>query len=372
MSDSPQAPQAPDPTKVANANAGANRYNTYSPFGSQTWTQAGTNPDGTIQWNQNINLDPTQQKILDANNQATLGQANLANQQMGNVANSVNNPPDFSSLNPLKTSVAVDGKAQYGINTDGTENLTRNVDSSGIQRQLQVPQDQLYGAMGNAQKAAYGMQTQYLDPQYQQQQHDLENQLTQQGVTQNSDAWNKAMDQMTRQKTFDYNNAFNNSFSTGLAANNQLFNQDLSSGNFVNSAQGQNFGEGMANAALNNSSANQLYQQRMGEANLNNGTLNSVFNANLANNQFGNQAHAQQLQDLLTQQNNPINMLNALRNGTQVNTPNFGSGGYSPTDMNQLYQNIYQGQLANNNAQISQNNALTNGLFTLGAAAIGA
>jgi len=266
--------------------------------------------------------------------------------------------------------VGIDGKPQYNIDTSGTENLTRGIDSSGIQRGLKVPPEQLYAAMQNAQKAAYGMQTQYLDPQYQSQQKDLENKLTQQGVLQNSDAWNRAMDEMGRQKTFDYNNAFNNSFSTGLAANNQLFNQDLSSGQFVNQAQAQQFGEGMANANLNNSAANQLYNQRMGQANLNNSTADTEFRDKLANAQFGNQAHAQQLSDMLQEQQNPINMMNALRTGTQINTPNFGSGGYSPTDMSAQYQNVYNGQLAGYNTKVAQNNAMTQGLFELGAAAL--
>lgn len=361
--DTPKAPEAPDPTKVANANANANRYNINTPFGNQVWKKTGVNPDGTDKWEQDVTLDPAQQELLDRSNQLSL-------KQMGNVENSVNNPPDFNGLQPLKYGVDVDGKPTFAIDQTGTEDLTRNVDSSGIQRQLKVPQEQLYAAMQNAQKAAYGMQTQYLDPQYQQAQHDLENKLTQQGVLQNSDAWNRAIEEQGRQKTFDYNNAFNNSFATGLAANNQLFNQDLSSGQFVNAAQGQQFNEGMANANLNNSAANQLYGQRMGSANLNNATLDTQFKDRLANAQFNNQAHAQQLTDMLTQQNNPINVLSALRNGTQINAPNFGSGGNSPTDMAALYNNVYNGQLSNYNSQIAQNNALTGGLFNLGAAGI--
>lgn len=383
-------PVPPDPKVIGDAQtktnvetaqetAKLNHSNQETPLGNSNWTQDPT----TGQWNQKVTLDPAQQGILNSSNVSGQISADAGINQAQKIQGGA--PPlDMSGLNSLKSDVGVGdvGKPQIGINTNGTEDLTRHVDDSGIQRQLKVPQEQLYAEMQNAQRAAYGMQTQYLDKDYSQRQHDVENKLTQQGVLQGSDAWNRETQNLGAQRTFDYNNAFNNSFDKGLAANNQLFNQDLSSGQFVNSAQGQQFNEGMANANLNNSSAKQLYDQRMGSANLNNSTLQTVFGDRVANAQLNNQTHAQQLQDMLTARNQPIaeqgqniNQYNALRTGSQVNYPNFGGTPQStvaPTDLTGGYNNQFNAQMGQYNGQIAQNNATTQGLYGLGAAGIAA
>ncbi len=385
----PATPIPPDPKVIgdsqtktnidtAEATARLNHSNQKTPLGSSTWTQ---NPT-TGQWEQNVTLDPAQQGVLDSSNQSSQIAADAGIGQANRIAASTGQPLDLSGLNKLKSGADVNdlGQAKLGIDTQGTENLTRHVDDSGIQRQLKVPQEQLYAEMQNAQKAAYGMQAQYLDKDYAQRQHDVENKLTQQGVLQGSDAWNRETQNLGAQRTFDYNNAFNNSFDKGLAANNQLFNQDLSSGQFVNSAQAQQFGEGMQNAALNNGAAGQLYNQRMGSANLNNSALQTVFGDRMANAQMNNQTHAQQLQDLLTSKNQPlaesgqmINNYNALKNGSQVNYPQFGGtpqGNVAGTDLTSGYNNQFNAQMGQYNGQIAQNNATTTGLYGLGASAL--
>lgn len=539
---SPKAPQAPDPVatanaqtasniSTANAQAALNRNNQYTPWGSQTWQQVGTNPDGTAQWSSTITLDPAQQKLLDSSNNISQMLANLGIQQAGQVGQALA-PIDYSKLpqmqgipavptnngyvqqglpyaGQVQSGISGQGQVQSGIegggalqsNIAGAGNigrtianagqiqtglngdagmLTRGVTPGAIQSQVDmsgvsplVGGDALRGQMQDAQRAAYNQQAQYLDSQYSQRQHDLENQLVQQGVTQNSDAWNRAMQNLGQQRTFDYNNAFNNSFSTGLAANNQLFNQGLSTnqnayyqalnnGQFANGAQAQQFGQGVTNAQLNNSAIGQqfgqslaaqqannaaqaqkysqnandasfgnsaqaqqfgqnqaqqqatnataaqqfaqnqaqgqfantaqqqLFNQLMAQQQQSNMAQQQRFDQGLAAGQFGNAAQAQQygqsangfnqglaasqlsmqqrsqaLQELLQQQQQPINILNALRSGSQVSAPQFGQtpqGVIQGTDIGGLYNNQYQGQLSAYNGQIAQNNATTAGL----------
>jgi len=426
-----------------------------------------------------------------------------------NIANAGQIQGSLGNQGAIGNSIANAGKIQTGINTSGTEDLTRNVGYGQIQNGIDmsgvgkmVGGDSLARAMQDSQGAAYRQQAAYLDPQYSQRQHDLENQLVQQGVTQNSDAWNRAMDELGRQRTFDYNNAYNNSFATGLAANNQLYNQGLSTNqnqysqalgnaNFANLAQSQGFNQGLANANINNSAASQLSAQRLAQqqatnaaqgqqysqnandaafansaqaqkyaqalgagqfantaqqqqyaqnandmaqansaqaqqfaqnqaqqqaanaaalqqfnqnlaqgqfantsqeqgynqaannASLNNSVASNMFSQGLASSQLANQAAAQNfgqtsaarsqaLQELLQQQQNPINILNALRSGSQINAPTFGNspqGVIPATDIAGLYNNQYQGQLSAYNGQIAQNNSTTG---ALGQAAIAA
>ena len=183
---------------------------------------------------------------------------------------------------PIANTIAGAGTIQRGIDTTGTQDLTRGVSGGNIQREIDmsgvtglVGGDALRDTMTQAQRAAYDMQRAYLDPEFGQRQEALQNRLINQGITQNSDAWNRAMDQLGRERTFQYNNAFNNSFERGLAAQGQLYNQGLSSrqqtfgeasrrGDFANAAQQQGFGQSMANAQLNNAAAAQLMQQRLG------------------------------------------------------------------------------------------------------------
>lgn len=456
---SPATPAAPDPVQTANAQsqsnintanatASLNHTNQYTPWGSQVYSSK-DNADGTKQWTSNITLSPEQQKLLDAQNGQSLGLSNLATSQMGNVSNALANPIDFNKAsgvqnNPLVSNVngtkATAGQIQNSI--AGAGNIqTRVANSGGIQGNVAdagkiqttldtkgvpalVGGDALAGAMKDNQGAAYNQQAAYLDTSYGRRQRDLENQLVQQGVTQNSDAWNRAMGSLGEQRTFDYNNAFNNSFSTGLAANNQLYNQGLSSnqnafgqalssGNFANSAQAQQYGQNannmtqanaaqaqqygqnannmtMANAAqaqqfgqnaAQGAFANTAQQQAYGQSS---NDANTAFSQGLANAGLNNQTSAQafaqssadrarQLQEQSQQQQIPLNLLNALRTGSQVTSPSFGGtpqGNVGGTDIASMYNNQYQGQLAGYNGQIATNNANTTAGAGVAAAAM--
>lgn len=402
---SPSAPAAPDPVKTANAQtasnidtanaqAALNHSNQITPWGSQIWTQGPKNADGTSAWTSTITLDPDQQKLLSSNNQISQLLANLGIQQAGNVAGAINKPVDFGAAPAIQNGALSYHANQGGItNTIGNAGpiqnrivdggqIQTNVDTSGVPSL--VGGDALNDAAKRNQAAAFAQQSAYLDPQYKQQQSDLENKLVQQGVTQNSDAWNRAMEGLARQKTFDYNNAYNNSFATGLAANNQLYNQGLSSNqnaysqalnnaNFANSAQQQQFGQNAAQAALANSAQAQQYGQNSNDAVFANNAQNQGFSQGLANSQLNNQSASQAFQQSLAARNQnlteqqqaqqiPINLLNALRSGSQITSPTFGSspqGNIANTDIASMYNTQYQGAIADQNAKVATNNSNT-------------
>lgn len=387
---SPQAPAAPDPNVVAaaqtksnidtaNANANLNRTDQVTPWGTQAYTQGAPNADGTAHWTSTTTLDPAQQRLLDSSNNISQSMANLGQTQLGNVASTINKPLDFSGLptlhqGALQGSVAQPQNFTTGVGTGG---IQRNVDMSGVP--ALVGGDALAGAMKDAQNASYNQQTGYLDPQWRQDQHDLENKLTQQGVMQNSDAWNRAVDDQGRQKTFAYQQALASSVGLGNAAQAQLYGQGLSSnqnaygqalsnGNFTNAAQAQQFGQDMSNAQLNNASIQSRFNNGVQGAQLNNQAQGQDFAQS-------DTARNQGLNELMTQQQNPLNVLNALRTGSQVTAPQFGATpqtNVAGTDTMSPVNNAFNAQMGAYNGQIAQNNATTGALGSIGGALLGA
>lgn len=338
---SPKAPAAPDPqvtaaaqTKsnidTANANANLNHSDQITPWGSQVWTST-PNADGTSKWTSTVSLSPEQQKLLDSSNRISQSMADLGESQLGNVKQTLGQPLNYNSA-PQQVSGVGYGSIQNDVDMSKVPALVGGAD--------------LRKTYEDAQKAAYGMQTQYLDKNYGQQQHDLENKLIQQGVLQGTDAWNNELERLGRQRTFDYNNAFNNSFSNGLQAQNQIYNQGL--------ASNQN-----------------AYYQALNNAQFHNGAQAQGFGQATTNANLQNQARSQAINEANYLRQQPMNELNALRTGSQVTAPQFGStpqGNVAPTDIASMYRDQYNGQLANYNAQVASNNALTGGLFGLGSA----
>jgi hypothetical protein len=88
----------------------------------------------------------------------------------------------------------------------------------------------------------------------------------------------------------------------------------------------------------------------------------------------GQQARQQGLQEQAYLRNEPLNTLNAVRTGSQVQGPNFVNpamqANTAGADILGATQMGYNAQLAASNAQNAANNAMTQGLFSLGGAAL--
>jgi hypothetical protein len=177
------APQAPDPYESADAQLNANviagmitngmgRNDVNNPYYSVINKSLG---DG--RWQQNIMLSPEQQALLDQQNALSYNM----NAQAGDTLGSMSGIPSFADLSKVDTRRFED--------------------------------------------AVYNNYASRLDPQWQTQQSNLENQLANQGITRGSAAWSTSMDQMGRSKNDAYGQARNQSVLTGLQAQNQFFNQ---------------------------------------------------------------------------------------------------------------------------------------------------
>ena len=192
----PSAPAAPDYSAAATATAAgnldaaraataANRVNQVTPYGNLNYTQSGTDQYGNPTWTATTSLSDIGQQLLNNQNQASLG--------LGSTIN--------SALNRTQEMMG------QGFNP--------NLPQVGI----------------NAGQNYYDAAMQRLQPQIQQSREKLNNDLANSGIPVGSEAYMRA--QMSQgQKENDLLAANTTAgFNTGLAANQQAYNQALTNYN---------------------------------------------------------------------------------------------------------------------------------------------
>lgn len=282
-----------------------NNPNITNPYGQQTVTWNGDQPNVTQ------TLVPAQQNLLDSQNRISQNLANVGEAGLNRVGSALDTPFNTSGLNPIQTG-------------SGT--------NAPIQSQLNIDQQ----ARQHAEDSAYQAATSRLDPQWNQAGAQQETQLRNQGLVPGGEAYDNAMRVFTQGKNDAYQQAQSNAVNQGLTNQQAQFNMGLNQGQFANSAAGQQFSQGLANA------------------------------------QFGNQATQQQIQQQAYLRSLPLNELNALRTGSQVQNPTFqqyqGSNVAPPNIAGAAAQ---QGAWDQNSysQQVGSQNAMTSGLFSIGAAA---
>ncbi|GAB3773749.1 hypothetical protein GCM10028796_46710 [Ramlibacter monticola] len=311
------APAAPDYTGLAekqgqqqqdllSQQTWANRANQYNPYGSQTWQATqGTDPvtgKPITQWGQTTTLDPRLQQALNSQfgNQATAGQ--IGTSMMGNLRSTLGSPVSTSGLNQWG---AVPGAITDPYGFGGTRQRTED--------------------------AFYKSATSRLDPQWQQRQGDLETQLANQGITRNSDAWEREMGNFGRERTDAYDTAMRGAI-TGAGAE--------ARGDYAS----QLAGEGQA------------------------------FGQQFQGSQLANTLRGLQLNELFGLRNQGINEYNSLMGGSQVQMPSFGdytqAGMGQATDYMGAAQQGYQGALDSYNARGAQRGQTLGTLGQLGGSAM--
>ncbi|MEJ0092825.1 MAG: tail fiber domain-containing protein [Methylocella sp.] len=176
-------PTPPNPTQTADTQQGFNQQaatqqaelndvNQQTPFGSETFTQSGTNPDGTPKFTATTALSPQEQGLFNATVGTQQQVANDAGQLATNLAPSLTSGPNLSN-------------------------------------------DALTSQLLN-------MQTQFMQPTFTQQQSNLDSQLAAQGITQGSTAYDNAERSLNQNQTGSVENAM-------AQDQNQVFNQALQS-----------------------------------------------------------------------------------------------------------------------------------------------
>lgn len=337
-----KSPNPPDPWVTAAAqtamnqntaafNTALNRTNTYTPLGSQTWTQTGTDPvTGAPVYEQRVALDPQQQALLDQQTNQSLQVGQLGDQLVSQARDAYGRPINTSGLPQLQ----------------GNAGLTRNINMSGIPG---LPgSGDLEGFRQQQTDALYDRNTAYLDRQFTRDEDSMRTRLANQGVVEGSEAYRNAMDDFSRGKEMAYRQARNESIAGGGAEAERMFG-------IGSQTRGQLYGEALNAANFGNQAA-------LSEADL------------------SNSAREQGMSEMFALRNQPINELNAVRTMSQAQMPQFGGagGGFGaqPADISGAIQNQYQGQLdqanASNAAKNQERQAYTQAGLTMALMYLGA
>ena len=169
--------------------------------------------------------------------------------------------------------------------------------------------------------------------------------------------------------------AFNqdaNAYNNNLAS--QQFKDQQTTAEFNNSNAAKSFADNLASVGVNNQAQQQEYAQNQQDLLNYNQAQEAQFNQGLASGQFANQAHAQALQEADYAKNAPLNMLNALRQGNQVQTPQFINAAtgtqIQPAPIYNATADGYNAQMAKYNADLQARGGFLSGLASLGSAAI--
>jgi len=197
MSKGGKPPPAPDPRVVAQAqtqqnrdtagyNAQLNRIDTYSPLGSQTFSQTGIDPaTGAPITRQDISLDPQVEQ--------TFRQGMALDQRFGDAAG--------GRLSQIE-----------GMQPFSLSGMPGRSDLNSIR--------------GNAQDALYNRNTAFLDPKFKQDEAALRSRMAGQGIVEGSEAYTNAMGDFNRGKEFSYGQARDSAIAGGGAEADRAFSMD--------------------------------------------------------------------------------------------------------------------------------------------------
>ena len=331
----------------------ANRPVQNTPWGSTTWnTNAATDPaTGQVvtQWTQNTSLAPQLQNALDDQLDLQAGRSDLANSFMGRVADEYSQPFNYNNL-PAMAQANAPGNLQTG-----TRNYSQNL-SAGFDFGSPLPQfDSSY-----RDTVANQLMTR-MQPVHDYQQRQLETKLANQGFTEGSEAYNRALTDLNQRQAGERFNALDQSgneaqrlYNMQMGTAQQGYNQNLQAAQFQNQALGQASALDLANM----NAFNQAQAQQFG--------LNQQYAD--AQNRLRQQAIAEQAQ----RRGMSLNEMNALLSGQQVampSMPSFSQASKSETpNLLGAAQMGYDAQLGAYNADQAGMNSLLGAGAQLGAA----
>mgnify|MGYP003343664622 CR=1 FL=1 len=181
----PSAPAAPNYTQAAQATAAGNMIGQVTPYGNLSYAQSGTDASGNPMYTATQTLSPTEQKLLQGQQNTALQLQGYAPGVASQIGQNVSQP-----FNPTLPS--------YGINPG----------QSYQQAEMQI-----------------------LQPQLQHQQDMLNNKLANQGIQPGSEAYTNAQNQLANNQNNLLAQATTQGLNAGLTANQQAYNQALTNYN---------------------------------------------------------------------------------------------------------------------------------------------
>lgn len=394
--------------EAAQTTAALNRPTQIDSNGSQEWSlKPGADPKNPQpgDWIVNTKLNATQQALKDQQDRLSGQYAGMAEGVLGTIGKTMSEKFDTSGL-PQAQQLNNSNLQEFG-KAPTVPTAQQSLYARLGQAAPDVPQDRAslsaegLGAYGSVDKsteasrqrvtdALYGRQMALLNPQIQQQSSDLTSRLAAQGITEGSDAFNRASDNQARQQAEATAAARNDAILAGGAEDSRITGDNLNVAGFQNATRQQQLGERATIAGFNNNNLDTTYEQGLSQAGFNNGVTNNFWNQTMAGRQFDNEAantkfnqglsaagynngvrsqqfgenqamtqanntlHSNAVAEALMQRQLGMNEANALRTGAQVGIPNFqaygGGGQVAAAPVYQATGDRFDAQMAANNA----------------------
>lgn len=342
------------------------------------------------QWNQITELSPEQQQIYDRNVQSQIAQAGLLQSLTGRMGEQLATPFSVEGM-PARGENVSAGQAgdvfRPTISREalpGTPQAQIRDASGGLQAELARLSGRLEGLdpsafNSDASDALYRQTERYLNPQVEQNQRALEARLAEQGFVPGTPAYNQAMDEFRRGSERSFADARDRALTLGTSVGNTNFGNSLQSiqaqiaaamqgGNFQLSNDQMRSNEGLNLAQFGLGRQAQDFGQQVTSAGLgrqsvldSNQVAQQLFDRQLASQGANNANRQNAIAEALMLRSQPINELNAIRSGTQVQMPNFGTGqpgapGLGSVDLLGAANSQYGQQLNAYNAAVGQDN----------------
>jgi hypothetical protein len=202
----------------------------------------------------------------------------------------------------------------------GVQNTTLNSDFNAMQGGLarQINQENLQRSLNFADNPAMPVfdasyrdrvasdLMQRMSPVHERQRAELETNLANRGFQIGSDAYTRALEDLNKRQAGERFNALDMAggeaqrlFNMGMGSRQQAFQEDVTGGQFANSAAQQAFNQGLTASQFQNAATGQAFQQDMGARQAANQALGQQFNQNLQTGNFANSATQQAFQQAL-------------------------------------------------------------------------
>ena len=381
-----KAPKTPDPIvtaqaqadaniKTAQATAGLNRYDQNTPFGSVSWSQDPNNPN---KYTSNTTYDPVTQALID---KTRAGVSGLTDQVIGTLARPVTQAPGQQFAEDAMTRVgsylpSTKDFAQNSLDVVPEANTAMTQGIGNFRNTISQPHNfDAAPAMPTANEGTrlsvadslYNQSASRLDPRFTQAGSDLESRLAAQGITQGTDAYNREIDNLMRDRNDAYTSASNTANIGGIDAMDRLF--------------GMGMGARQQGVSEIQTIRDQASKEAMTAANLASGATNNAATAvgtNMANvaavPQIAGNVMANATQGFTNennQRNQAMNELGNARNIMNSTIPNLQPGIAGDTQVGQTpvadsVYNSFQGQLQKYAGDVGSSNNMISGLASLG------
>lgn len=385
-----KAPKTPNPTVVANAQAdaniktaqataGLNRYDQSTPFGSVSWSQDPNNPN---KYTSTTKYDPVTQAIIDKTKSGVQG---LTEQAYNTLGQPLPQAPGQDYLNQTMDQVqsqlpSTMGMAQSALGVVPQANDAFTSGITNFQNTIAQPFNfNSAPAMPVANEATrqsvadslYNQSASRLDPMYSQASSNLDSKLAAQGITQGTDAYNREIDNLMRDKNDAYSTAMNTANLSGIDAMTNLFGMGMDARQ-----------QGVSEAQAIRDQASKEATTAAGLAGTATNNASNAVGTNIANvaavPQISGQVMANATQGFTNennQRNQAINELGNAGNILQNSIPNLQPGIAGDTQVGQTpiadsVYNSYQGDMNKYAGQVGSQNNLISGLAGLGGMAM--